>query len=139
MEPCGRWWSAASHLSLKLKKRTGRAASISVSTGPSTRVRASRRAGAWPTMCSHISWSQAIDGNLPRPSEFDASCLQPHYQIDSVWRETSNSVTEYDSGLVEFSALARVSCYAMTFTVDSRHVDRAAGRTSPGKSSIRSE
>jgi hypothetical protein len=44
-------------------------------------------------------------------------------------REPSIFVTGYHNGLAEIAALARVSCYAMTFTVDQRYVGRVAGRT----------
>ena len=46
MASCGRSWNAASLPSPRRRKKTGRAASISVSTGRSTRPRASRRAAA---------------------------------------------------------------------------------------------
>ena len=46
------WWSAGSRRSRRRRKKTGRAASISVSTGPSIRPRGSRRVAAWQTRCS---------------------------------------------------------------------------------------
>jgi hypothetical protein len=94
-------------------------------------------------MLSALLFSQAaspetdrLDGGFGNEPVRPDIAIPPAYnrttksiQSTSLSRETSNSVTEYDSGLVEFTALARVSCYAMTFTVDSRHIDRADGRT----------
>jgi hypothetical protein len=77
-----------------------------------------------------------LDGGFGNEPVLPELATSPAYNriTKSIWsaslsREPSISVAEYDSGLVEFAALARVSRYAKTFTGDSRHVDRAAGRT----------
>jgi len=62
-------------------------------------------------------------------SRFLLPTTAPPNQFNLLPYRVDLPVTEYDCGLVEFAALARVSCYAMTFTNDSRHVDRTAGRT----------